>query len=86
MITRICSFPIWPSLLNDPLRAIRITAAARLAHLPIDKLDFKQRQQFENAMIEFRESEDLQLDHAGGHLSWHRSTISTTAIERRSNI
>ena len=57
------------SLLNDPLRSVRITAAARLAHLPLDKLTDSQRQGFEKAMIEFRASEDLALDHAGGHLA-----------------
>ncbi len=57
------------SLLTDPLRAIRISAAAQLAHLPIAKLTDHQRQAFEKAMVEFRDSEELQLDHAGAHLS-----------------
>jgi tetratricopeptide (TPR) repeat protein len=57
------------SVLNDPLRSVRIMAAARLAHLPLDKLTDSQRQAFEKAMVEFRESEGLSLDHAGAHLT-----------------
>jgi tetratricopeptide (TPR) repeat protein len=56
-------------MLNDPLRSVRIMAAARLAHLPLDKLSDAQRQAFEKAMVEFRESENLSLDHAGAHLT-----------------
>jgi len=57
------------SVLNDPLRAVRIAAVSVLAHLPIDKLTDRQRQAFEKALIEFRDSEELTLDHAGGHLA-----------------
>jgi predicted CXXCH cytochrome family protein len=57
------------SMLNDPLRAVRVAAAAQLAHLPIDNLTDSQRQAFEHAMIEFRDSQNLALDHAGAHLS-----------------
>jgi predicted CXXCH cytochrome family protein len=57
------------SMLKDPLRSVRIMAVARLAHLPIDKLTDSQRQAFEKAMVEFRDSEVLSLDHAGAHLS-----------------
>jgi len=57
------------SVLSDPLRSVRVTAAAQLAHLPIDRLTDRQRQAFEKAMVEFRDGEKLQLDHAGAHLS-----------------
>jgi tetratricopeptide (TPR) repeat protein len=57
------------SALDDPRRAIRNAAVAQLGHLNIDKLTDRQRQLFEKAMIEFRESEKLALDHAGGHLA-----------------
>ena len=36
--------------------------------LPFDKLTDSQRKAFEKAMVEFRESQALSLDHAGGHL------------------
>jgi tetratricopeptide (TPR) repeat protein len=57
------------SVLNDPLRSVRIMAVARLAHLPLDKMTDSQRQAFEKGMVEFRDSEDLSLDHAGAHLT-----------------
>ena len=57
------------SMLSDSSRAVRIMAVARLAHLPVDKLSDSQRQAFEKGMAEFRESENLSLDHAGAHLT-----------------
>jgi predicted CXXCH cytochrome family protein len=57
------------SLLGDPTRGIRIAAAAQLAQQPLEKLTDSQRQAFEKAMVEFRESQKLSLDHAGAHLS-----------------
>jgi tetratricopeptide (TPR) repeat protein len=56
------------SMINDPVLAVRLAAAAQLAHLKLDKLTDSQRKAFEKAMVELRESQDLSLDHAGGHL------------------
>ncbi len=53
---------------DDPIRGVRIAAATRLAQLPLDKLTDSQRKAFERAMIEFRQSQELSLDHAGAHL------------------
>jgi predicted CXXCH cytochrome family protein len=58
------------SRLDDPVRAVRVAAAARLAHLPLDRLTNSQRRAFETAMIEFRSTQELSLDHAGGHLTF----------------
>jgi hypothetical protein len=63
------------SVIGDPNRAIRLASATRLAQLPRAKLTDRQRQAFEKAMVEFRESQELSLDHAGAHLtlaSFHR--------------
>jgi hypothetical protein len=57
------------SMLNDLTRGVRVAAAARLAHLPIDHLTDGQRKAYEQAMVEFRDSQELSLDHAGSHLS-----------------
>jgi tetratricopeptide (TPR) repeat protein len=58
------------SVVADPRRAVRVAAAARLAHLPTDKLTQSQHQAFTKAMIEFRDAQSLQLDHAGGHMAF----------------
>jgi Flp pilus assembly protein TadD len=55
--------------LGDPIRAVRLAAVARLAHVPINYLPDDRRTAFERAMIEFRASQELSLDHAGGHLT-----------------
>jgi tetratricopeptide (TPR) repeat protein len=55
--------------LTDSVLDVRIAAAARLAYMPLELLDDSQRNDFERAMIEFRKSQELTLDHAGGHLS-----------------
>jgi tetratricopeptide (TPR) repeat protein len=55
--------------LDDPIRFVRVAAAARLAHMPLDQLTTKQQAVFERAMLEFRNSQELSLDHAGGHLT-----------------
>ena len=57
------------SALDDPIRGVRLAAVARLAHLPIEQLPDSERAAFERAMIEFRASQSLSLDHAGGHLT-----------------
>jgi tetratricopeptide (TPR) repeat protein len=56
-------------MLNDPLRAVRIAAASRLARVPNLQLTDSQRTAFDKAMDEFLISQKLTLDHAGGHLS-----------------
>jgi tetratricopeptide (TPR) repeat protein len=56
------------SVINDPVRAVRIAAVTRLAQLPLDSLTDSQRRAFERAMVEFRRSQELALDHAGAHL------------------
>jgi predicted CXXCH cytochrome family protein len=61
--------PHLAKMLDDRVRAIRIAAAGRLAHLPLDRLTDDQRRSFEKAMLEFLESQKLGLDHAGGHLT-----------------
>jgi predicted CXXCH cytochrome family protein len=57
------------SMLNDPTRGIRVAAASQLSHLPLERLTDDQRRAFEQAMIEFRNSQKLALDHAGAHLA-----------------
>ena len=68
-------------MIDDPVRAVRIAAATRLAQFsgaasrnkaesairwPSSPIASGKR--IEKAMIEFRESQELSLDHAGGHL------------------
>ena len=55
--------------LSDSTRDVRLAAAGRLAYMPLEYLTDSQRDAFERAMIEFRESQELSLDHAGGHLT-----------------
>jgi len=57
------------SVLRDPTRAVRVAAASRLARLPLKGLTNTQHQAFVDAMKEFRVAQNLQLDHAGGHLA-----------------
>jgi Flp pilus assembly protein TadD len=54
-------------LLSDPVRRVRIAAAERMIGMNLDGLTDTQRKAFEDAMIEFRESQELSLDHAGAH-------------------
>ena len=56
------------SVIGDPVRSVRIAAATRMAQLPLDKLADSDRKAFEKAMVEFRKSQELSLDHAGAHL------------------
>ncbi|HVT29428.1 MAG TPA: multiheme c-type cytochrome [Lacipirellulaceae bacterium] len=56
------------SVINDPIRTVRIATATRLAQLPRSTLTDSQRKDFEKAMVEFRKSQGLSLDHAGAHL------------------
>jgi predicted CXXCH cytochrome family protein len=55
--------------LTDSMRVVRVAAAARLAHVPVDYLPASRRTAFERAMIEFRAAQELSLDHAGAHLT-----------------
>jgi predicted CXXCH cytochrome family protein len=57
------------SRLTDSLRAVRLVAASRLAYLPQNYLGDVQRDAFKQALAEFRKSQQLSLDHAGGHLT-----------------
>lgn len=54
-------------LLSDPVRQIRISAVQRMIGMPLDGLTAEQRNAFDKAMIEFRETQELALDHAGAH-------------------
>jgi tetratricopeptide (TPR) repeat protein len=54
-------------MLSDPVRRVRIAAAERMIAMNLDSLTSAQRKAFEDAMIEFRESQELALDHAGAH-------------------
>ena len=54
---------------SDPVAAVRVAAAARLAYMPLDLLSDPQRNAFEEALIEFRGIQHAALDHAGGHLT-----------------
>jgi predicted CXXCH cytochrome family protein len=54
--------------LSAPVRAVRLAAAGRLAQMPIEYLPNSRRAALERAMIELRASQELSLDHAGGHL------------------
>ncbi len=71
------------SVIDDPIRSVRIAAATRLAQVPgrvrledgntktddpLASLTNSQRKAYERAMVEFRDSEELSLDHAGGQL------------------
>lgn len=55
--------------LSDPLRSIRNAAVARLAQLPPNTLPDVFRPAFEQALMEFRASQQLALDHAGARLT-----------------
>jgi tetratricopeptide (TPR) repeat protein len=54
---------------DDSVRAVRVSAAARLAYLSLGHLPATQRNRFERAFAEFLTSQELSLDHAGGHLT-----------------
>lgn len=55
--------------LTDATRAVRVAAAVRLAYLPRDGWSNAQHDTFAAALDEFRASQSLSLDHAGGHLA-----------------
>lgn len=54
--------------LTDPILAVRIAAAGRLAHMPRETLPPASRDAFRQAFLEFRAAQQLGLDHAGAHL------------------
>jgi tetratricopeptide (TPR) repeat protein len=49
--------------------AVRVAAAIRLAYLPRERLSRDEQTAFLRALDEFRASQALSLDHAGGHLA-----------------
>ncbi len=55
--------------LHDARRAVRVAAAAQVAYLPFDALSDTDRAAFEDALKEFRGTQEFALDHAGAHLS-----------------
>ena len=57
------------STLTDSVRAVRVAAAARLAYMPVEYVGGPQRNALERALAEFRKTQELSLDHAGGHLT-----------------
>jgi tetratricopeptide (TPR) repeat protein len=74
--TRAIPFDVDPSvvsdvarMLSDPVRRVRLAAVERLVDVPIEALTNEQRRAFEDAMIDFRESQEMSLDQAGGNLS-----------------
>lgn len=56
-------------MLSDPVRRVRFAAVERLVDVPLTSLTDDQRRAFEDAMIEFRKSQEMSLDQAGGNLS-----------------
>ncbi len=54
-------------LLSDPVRRVRLAAVERLIGVPLNMFTDSQRKDFEQAMVEFRKSQEFALDHAGGH-------------------
>jgi predicted CXXCH cytochrome family protein len=55
--------------LYDPALAVRVPAVTRLAYLPRQTLSPNERTLFARVLNEYRESQALSLDHAGGHLA-----------------
>jgi len=55
--------------LSDTIRSVRIAAVARLAPVPLNLLPDAFRPSLDQAMMEFRASLQLALDHAGAHLT-----------------
>jgi tetratricopeptide (TPR) repeat protein len=55
--------------LTDRARAVRVAAAVRLAYLPQDDWNSAEREALERGLDEYRASQSLSLDHAGGHLA-----------------
>jgi tetratricopeptide (TPR) repeat protein len=56
-------------MLSDPVRRVRLAAVERLVDVPLELLTDEQRKAFEDAMIEFRKTQEMSLDQAGGNLS-----------------
>jgi predicted CXXCH cytochrome family protein len=55
--------------LGDATRAVRVSAAVRLAYFPREGWSNSQHDAFAAALDEYRASQSLALDHAGGHLA-----------------
>jgi predicted CXXCH cytochrome family protein len=56
-------------LLSDPIRAVRIQAARVLAGSPIDRLEAARRQEFESALVEYRQAQLYNADIPSGNLN-----------------
>jgi predicted CXXCH cytochrome family protein len=56
-------------MLRDPVRRVRLAAVERLVDVPIDALTDEQRRAFEDVMVEFRKTQEMSLDQAGGNLA-----------------
>jgi tetratricopeptide (TPR) repeat protein len=56
-------------MLSDAVRRVRLAAVERLVDVPLELLTDPQRRAFEDVMVEFRESQELSLDQAGGNLA-----------------
>lgn len=55
--------------LGDPVRAVRLAAASRMTEFPDQLLETaRNSDKYDAAMKELSESQELTLDHAGGHL------------------
>ncbi len=57
------------SRLDDSTLAVRIAAVTRLAYLPRKSLTRAEQERFGEVLAEYRQSQALSLDHAGGHLA-----------------
>jgi predicted CXXCH cytochrome family protein len=55
--------------LADSILAVRVSAVTRLAYLPRETFSSEQRTLFGKVLDEYRVSQSLSLDHAGGHLA-----------------
>ncbi|MEX2315672.1 MAG: multiheme c-type cytochrome [Pirellulales bacterium] len=55
--------------LSDSALAVRNSAVTRLAYLPRQTLTNNERLRFAQVLDDYRESQSLSLDHAGGHLA-----------------
>ncbi len=59
--------PAVAPLLSDPIRAVRMEAARVLASVPVEYFDGEQREAFESAIEEYRETQLANTDTPGAH-------------------
>ena len=55
--------------LTDSIRSVRVAAAVRLAYQPRNDWGTSQQELFKRGLDEYRASQAISLDHAGGHLA-----------------